>query len=169
MRRLCLPFAILALACGSTDEDSGEKNEAGTVASCKQQFSPAAGYGWEDDLTLPTSPPPGSDAGTPPPAPSALETAVAACQSSGQPSAACDATLVMTHHAAICVAESLGLVVGVEPHRAGIVFHPDEQRIVWNVLSVEYSEPDGSEGGDSIRIDAITGAELERGHWGATP
>jgi hypothetical protein len=169
MRGAHLWAAAIVLACGSTDDDAGEKNEAGTVASCKQQFSPAAGYGWEDDLTLPTSPPPGSDAGAPPPATSALDSAVAECQSAGQPSSACDAALVMTHHAAICVAETLGLVVGVEPHRAGISFHPDEQRIVWSVLSVEYSEPGGGEGGDSIRIDAITGAELERGHWGATP
>ena len=166
MSRFLLLSLIACVACGSTDDDAGETNAGSTVASCKQKYSPAAGYGWEDDLRIATSPP--GDA-APPPAPDPLDETIAECQAAGEPPSVCDASAVMTHDAAICVAELLGLAPGIAGLKAGIVFHHTERRIVWNVQNTLYSEPGGSEGGESLRIDAITGASLRLGEWVSIP
>src|SRR6185436_14357534 len=97
--------AMLACAgCSSDDSRSGITTAGATAASCIAEHGPANGGDWESFGTIPTSPP--GDAAAPPP-PVALDEAVAKCTEDigASDPAACDREKVITHQAALCIAE----------------------------------------------------------------
>lgn len=164
MRPWLMLLTISWAGCGSGEAGTGKTAGGATVESCKSQFSPSAGYGWEDDLATPTSPP---DGGAPPAVPP-QERAASECVAAGQPATVCDANLLMTREAAFCVAESLGLSPGIAAWKAGITYHFKYERIIWNVQSTLQDDGQGSQMGIFVAIDAIDGTRLGEGQWGST-
>ena len=159
-----LAVALAAVGCASSDAKPRTTTDA--IESCKAEFSAAKGYDWHDDLGGQFAP---ADGGSLPPPPSALDQAVADCTAAGQPSSSCDAALVMTRDAAICVAKHHGLATGIAPLRAGLVFHATQLKIVWNAHNTTSDDGQGTASGDTGRVDAITGELLQKGSWGSTP
>lgn len=165
MRLWLLLLAIAGVGCGSGDDGAGKTSSGATVASCKSQFAPSAGYGWEDDLTVNSAP---ADGGAPP-AIAPQDRAASECVAAGQPASACDASLLMTREAALCVAKSLGLSSGIAPWKAGITYNFKYQRIIWNVQNTLEDDGLGSQAGEFVAIHAIDGTKLGEGQWGSTP
>ena len=83
-----------------------------------------------------------------------------------QPGADCDASKIMTHDAALCVARAQGFAEGIGGLQAGLFYDTHFRRIVWNVQNTLSSQP-GRAQGEAIKIDAITGEVLERTGWSA--
>ena len=75
----------------------------------------------------------------------------------------------MTRDAAMCIAEGLGLSSGIAPWKAGLTYHYEHDRIVWNVVSTLEDDGRGRQSGDDVTIDAIDGTKLSRGQWGSIP
>lgn len=156
--------ATVAAAAGCSSDGKGSSTAQSTAESCREEFSPDKGFGYDDDLRVSTSP--AGDA-APPPSPSALEEAVDACAADGADD--CDPAGILTHDAALCVARGLGMPEGIEPLQAGLIYNSRHRRIVWNVENVLHSTPGGSRDGDAWTIDATKGTLLEKLSWGATP
>jgi hypothetical protein len=89
----------------------------------------------------------------------------------------CDASKFMTADAAICIARAAGLVPGLEPASAGLVYNVGFRRVAWSVMNVLYdpahparADGDGSgRGGQLFLIDAVDGVVLEAALWTETP
>src|SRR5438128_575009 len=95
MRHVIVATLLFACeACGGGKPSTSTATAITPAQSCKDQFSPDAGYGWQDDLSTPTSAP---DGGATPPGPSALDRVIAACVAADRRSSECDANVVMTH------------------------------------------------------------------------
>ncbi len=165
MRFWLLVIAISCAGCGSGEGGADVTSTGAAVESCKNQFSPSAGYGWEDDLVVNTAPPGG---GAPPAIPP-KDRAASECVAAGQPASSCDANLLMTRDAALCVAKSLGLSSGIAAWKAGITHHFGLQRIVWNVASTIQDDGQGSQSGNMVAIDAISGTKFGESTWSSTP
>jgi hypothetical protein len=134
------------------------------VADCKSRFSRDKGYGFEDDLVVPTSPPDGGP-GMPPDPDALLAEEVARCEASG--AGDCDPNSFLTREGAFCVARSQGFAEGLRPWEAGILFDERQKRVVWHVQNTLSADPDGSASGQSWTFDAVTGALLAREGWSA--
>jgi hypothetical protein len=74
----------------------------------------------------------------------------------------------MTRDAALCIARASGLAEGLHGLKAGLCYNVQYQRIIWNVQNTTIDDGNGTQSGDDLTIDAITGAVLNRGYWGAT-
>ena len=161
-----LALVLLLLAACSQSSSSGPATTS-TADNCKSQYSPTKGYGYASDGPYATAP--ADDAGVPATPPDAVDLAVKSCAGSAD-AAACDRESLMTRDAALCLAKASGLVAGISPWTATIVFHAKHRRIVWNVTATTASDSaSGSSGGDVMTIDAINGAVLGTSQWGATP
>jgi hypothetical protein len=167
MRRACFLLVMPVLACssGSGAGETGNLPSSASAESCKAEYAPEKGYAWEDDLTTTTAPP---DA-APPSVMAAPERAESECLGAGNPASTCDAELLMTREAALCIAESLGLSEGIGPWKAGLTYHFGDERIVWNVHSTLVDDGVGSQSGDFVTVDAIDGTSLGKGSWGSQP
>jgi hypothetical protein len=75
----------------------------------------------------------------------------------------------MTREAAICIAKSSQLATGIAPWKVGLVLHHGLQSIVWNVDNTLKDDGMGTQSGDSLSIDAISGDVLQRLSWGGIP
>jgi hypothetical protein len=149
------------LACGSDSKET----EPSPVADCKDEFSRDKGYGFQNDLAVPTSPPDGGP-GMPPDPEVLLAEVVASCEAAG--AADCNPSNFLTYDAALCVARAEGFAEGLRPWQAGMLFDPRQRRVVWNVLNTLSEQPDGSAMGEAWIFDAVTGALLRRQAWFAT-
>lgn len=121
------------------------------VAACLETYSVANGYGFEAENWT------GTDAPT-------LEAAEDACAAAG----AADCEVVVTHDAAVCIAELEGLAAGLEPWLAFLVYHHDHEVIVWNVQNLEVQET-GYSAGTLLALHAGTGDVLDVYGWSASP
>jgi hypothetical protein len=88
----------------------------------------------------------------------------------------CDAKLLITANAAVCVAEANGLVRGIQATpRTGLVYDFVFRRITWSVSNTLYegdrgTRPDSGgalRGGQSLAVDAITAKVLNSFEWSA--
>lgn len=168
--RAALALAVAAIpACSSTDPAPGNSTTGGTVASCRDQFSPDRGYGYQDDLTMVSSPPhDGGAGGAATSTDTGLDRVVSSCKAGG--GAACDPTTFLTHDAAICAAKLGGLSDGIGGFKAGLAFLAKPARVVWNVLNrTAGNQGSGEASGDTVTIDAVDGSVLTRGSWSAIP
>lgn len=165
---LALAFAAIP-ACSSTDPPPGNSTTGATVASCREQFSPDKGYGYQDDLTMVSSPPhDGGAGGAATGTDTALERVVSSCKAGG--GAACDPTTFLTHDAAICAAKLGGLSDGIGGLEAGLTFLAKSARVVWNVQNLTAgTQGSGETSGDTVTLDAVDGSVLTRGSWSAIP
>lgn len=165
MLRRLLQLSLVCVGCSSGGPGTGNAPAGATVQSCVSQFSPSAGYGWDDDLNGIIALP---DGGAPAPVPP-QERAASDCLSAGQPTTTCDASLLMTREAALCVAKLLGLPPGIAAWKAGITYNFKYERIIWNVQSILQDDGQGTQQGAFVAIDAIDGKKLGEGDWGSTP
>ncbi|MCC6750553.1 MAG: hypothetical protein IT371_23010 [Deltaproteobacteria bacterium] len=115
------------------------------------------------------APPAGGEGAAEPPA--QVDTAVQDClrDLGGQDPEACDRARVMTREAALCITRSQQFAEGTAPWKAGITYHYGERRIVWNVQNLLEDDGHGAQRGEYLRLDALHGALLGSGAWGATP
>ena len=177
--RECLMILVTAVGCGASASPTPGTG-AGSVQACVSQYASSNGFDYQDDLGANTVAPDGQA----PVQPSSLDEAVSECLSGGNvqpetdagapaaPAEAgsdCDATKIMTHDAALCVARASGLTEGLSGLKAGLVYHVGYRRILWYVINKTRDDGNGQQGGDEMDIDAITGAVLFRGGWSATP
>jgi hypothetical protein len=166
MRRLLLSLCLPLVACSHSDSSSPGPGASSPTDACTSQYSTSKGYGYGSDGPYATSP---ADGGAQPAPPDAVELAVSNCMSATADASACDRSRLVTRDAALCIAKADGLSTGIAPWTASLVFQVKLRRIVWNVDSTTASSASGSSSGDSMTLDAITGAVLATGQWGATP
>jgi hypothetical protein len=88
----------------------------------------------------------------------------------------CDAKMLITANAAVCVAEASGLARGIQATpRTGLVYDFVFRRITWSVSNTMYegdrgTRPDAGgalRGGQSMAVDAITAKLLNSFEWSA--
>jgi hypothetical protein len=82
----------------------------------------------------------------------------------------CDADRFISKEAAICIAQTAGLAVGLYGPLARLAF---DNHVVWNVQNTLHDDTHGAPRGESdgafIEIDAISGEASEIGSWRAIP
>ena len=156
-------------ACSSKSIDTRAESGASTAADCGQKYSTSDGYGYGDSSDLAVAPPSNADAGPVAP-PLGPEVAASRDCANGRAApddpAACVAANFMSVEAALCIARANSLAEGQTGLSGSLIYNYKLRRVIYSVRNTLHKEADKSDG-ESISIDAITGAVLERGGWGS--
>ena len=152
-----LPLLPLLVGCGPDANDA--------VEACIAENPPTEPFdvGSTEGQAQP-SPVPG---GTPilSPAPTAADIARDCRDDRGS---GCNAAAFISKPAAICIARERGLELGQRPWDVSLGYYEDYRRVCWSFLNVIETSSDGY-WGDSMVLDAVTGAELGRSSYRAIP
>lgn len=100
------------------------------------------------------------------PTPTAADIAAQCRQSGGT---GCDESAFISRDAAICLGRASGIAEGERPWKVSLNYFDNHQRVGWLIMTVTGTTRDGGYGGDSVVLDATTGAELSRNTYSATP
>jgi len=105
-------------------------------------------------------PPPAPEPVCEPPTP---ESIALECSTAG---VTCDPDTFITREAAECVARLAGVEPGLEPWSVNLLFASDTLRPMWVIQNTTHQEPSNcSAGGQSIRIDAVSGEAEPISGW----
>jgi hypothetical protein len=78
--------------------------------------------------------------------------------------ASCEASAFMSVDAALCIARANGLPEGLSGLQGSLVYNGQFRRVIYAVENTLHKAADRA-GGDTLAIDAISGAVLDRGGW----
>lgn len=158
MKRYGIALLVLLLGCGVGAIDRG-------LEECIAENPPAQPFdvGSTQGLALPASEPGGTPIVLPPPT---AEDIAGHCRDGG--GSGCNARAFISKEAALCIGLDRGLAPGQRPWDVGLAYYQNHKRVGWGILTVKQSSSSGYSG-ESMVLDAISGAELDRGSYVATP
>jgi hypothetical protein len=161
MRGRELGLLALLIHCGAGANDGDPVADA-----CIADNPPPVPFDTGDSRfrPQPAPAPGGTRALRPPPT---AEDIAQACRAGG--GSGCDAATFISKQAAICIASERELALGVRPWDVALNYYGNHQRVAWGITTVDYESSDGSASGAVMVLDAVSGAELNRGVYVATP
>jgi hypothetical protein len=162
----------LLLGCGAGADDGalGASDGAlspddGAIGTCIAEHPPAEPFDLGDTESgrATPAPEPGGEPIIPPPLTPA--DIAQSCREGG--GSGCDEQAFISRDAADCIARDAGLATGIQPWNTSLNYFQNHQRVGWGIMTVRESTSDGY-WGESLVLDATTGAELARTTYRAT-
>jgi hypothetical protein len=161
MRGYELGLLALLLRCGA-----GPSHGDTVADACITDNPPAVPFDTGDSgfRAQPAPAPGGTPALLPPPT---AEDIAQICRAEG--GSGCDAATFISKQAAICIASERELPLGVRSWDVALNYYGNHQRVGWGITTVDYESSDGNSSGTVMVLDAVSGAELDRGVYISTP